>query len=105
MSQEKAKAPDTVKFPLTKPIKAHGENAVTSLNLRMPSGEDLIEIGCAPFSIDNQEKTHIDFAATAKYISRLAEIPLSSVKMMSPRDIMSAFGVIAGFFGDTGTTP
>ena len=88
------------KLPLSKPIKAHDQE-ISELTFRDLTGEDLIEVGAAPFIIDDRSRTHIDFAATAAYIVRLAGIPTSSVKQMAPADMMKAFGVIAGFFGGT----
>lgn len=91
------------KITLTKPIKAHNDE-VTELTFRPMTGEDLIEIGAAPFQVDQKERTHMDFGILALYIARLANIPPSSVKMMAPADLLQSFGVVSGFFGDTGPT-
>lgn len=87
---------------LTKPIKAHGED-VTQLVFRAPSGEDILKVGSPPFLVDDKRRTHIDLVTTAEYVELLADIPASSVKQMSPADLMSAFGMVAGFFGASET--
>lgn len=102
MSEDKT-APDKVTIPLSKPIKAHGED-LSQLELRAPTGEDVLEIGAPPFTVDTKNRTNIDMAVTGEYIVRLAGIPLSSVRQMTPQDLMVAFGVVAGFFGDTAKT-
>lgn len=89
---------DKIKLPLTKPIEAHGDT-VSQLEFRAPTGEDILEIGSPPFSVDDKKRTYFDLAVTGEYVVRLAGIPLSSVKQMSPADLMGAFGVVAGFFG------
>lgn len=94
---------DKIKLSLTTPIKAHNET-VSMLEFRAPSGEDILEIGSPPFSIDEKKRTHIDLAVTGEYIVRLAGIPPSSVKQMSGADLMAAFGVCAGFFGASETS-
>lgn len=101
MSREKS-APEKVQLALTKPIQAHGEQ-IAVLEFRPPTGEDLLEVGAPPFIIDKKERTHIDLTVTGEYIERLCDIPRSSVKLMSPADMIAAFGVVAGFFGDTET--
>lgn len=103
MTKPGDKNTDKIKLPLTKPIQAHGEE-VSTLEFRSPSGEDVLEIGAPPFSVGKNERTYIDLAVTGEYIVRLAAIPVSSVKQLSPADLMAAFGVVAGFFGATGKT-
>ena len=51
-----------------------------------------------------RESGGIDLAVTGEYIVRLAAIPASSVKLLSPADLMGAFGVVAGFFGGSEKT-
>lgn len=97
------KAGEKIKLSLSKPIPAHGET-VSTLEFRYPSGDDILAIGSPPFSIDDKKRTHIDLAVTGEYIVRLADIPASSVKLMTPADLMGAFGVVAGFFGASETT-
>lgn len=87
---------------LTKPIKAHNAE-VTSLEFREPNGDDIMECGM-PFSFSQDKRTFVDAKATGELISRLAGIPLSSVKMLCPRDFMAAFAMVSSFFGDSETT-
>lgn len=87
---------------LKKPIKAHGKD-YTSLTFREPTGDEVIELG-VPFSFGRNKRTHIDTEVTAEYIMRLANIPMSSVKMLQPADITACFGKIAGFFGNSEAT-
>lgn len=85
-------------LPLSKPIKAHGEE-ISSLTFRDMTGEDLLDVGSAPFMNDEKGRIHMNFAVTGDYIVRLAGIPPSSVKQMAPADIMAAYAMVARFFG------
>jgi hypothetical protein len=98
-----AKSGENIKLTLTKPIQAHG-SSISTLEFRPPTGEDILDIGSPPFQIDEKRRTHIDLAVTGEYIVRLAAIPASSVKLLSPADLMGAFGVVAGFFGGSEKT-
>lgn len=103
MSKETKAATDKVKLPLSKPIKAHGEE-ISVLEISPMTGTDLLEIGEPPFQLDDKKRMHMDMALTGEYLVRLAGIPPSAVRDMAPMDLISAFAVIAGFFGDLGTT-
>jgi len=91
-----------MKFPLSKPIKANGEE-VSVLELREPEGKDLIEIGM-PMSFDAEGQTELKMKVIAKYISRLASIPPTSVYAISPQDLLEIAMEIVGFFGEPGST-
>lgn len=92
------------KLTLSKPISAHDEK-ISELTFREPTGDDLMACGEMPFALETKKSgatlTHISTDALALYIERLAGIPMSSVKQMTPKDFMGAFGIVAGFFGDT----
>jgi hypothetical protein len=93
---------DTV-VPLTKPIKAHGDE-VSSLTLREPTAEDVMEIGY-PYLIvtgdDKSEAIELRPKIVGRYVVKLAKIPLSSVKEMSIPDLQTMQAVVMGFFGQT----
>lgn len=81
---------------LSKPIQAHGET-VTVLTLREPTGKDVRELGY-PYQLGQDDAVKLLAGVTAKYLSRLADIPLSSVDTMSPADLNAAGWQVAGFF-------
>lgn len=92
---------------LKKPIKAHGEE-IDALSFREPTTEDIIEIGLPTLIISGEGGAvgvEIRQNVIAKYISKLAAIPLSSVKSLSLADFSAASGEVMGFFntGDTET--
>jgi hypothetical protein len=95
-----------VTFPLSRPIKAHNED-ITALEFREPNGDDIADCGM-PFAIEQKKGggtlIHINTEAVAMYIVRLAGIPHSSYKTMAPVDITGSFGIIANFFGVSGTS-
>lgn len=90
-----------MKFPLSKPIKAHGEEH-TELDLAEPTSKDVRELGY-PFSAVPSANGEPDLKLFpdigAKYISRLAKIPMSSVDQMAPGDLLLLHTEICGFFG------
>lgn len=92
-----------VEITLSKPIKAHGQD-VSALTLREVTTKDLIELG-NPFTIvlgdgsEGSSRIQISNAVVAKYISRLAVIPPSSVEQLAPSDFSGIQSVVLGFFG------
>lgn len=92
---------------LSNPINAHDEE-VTELLFREPNGGDIIAIGMPMTFVSKpgggDTTVKVDGAAMGEYISRLAGIPLSSVKMLSAADTMGAVGLVMDFFGDTEAT-
>lgn len=89
-----------ITFPLSKPIKAHNEE-LNSLDLAKPTSKDIRELGY-PFSAvpgangEADMKLHPDIGA--KYIVRLAKIPMSSVDQLEPCDLLMLHTEICGFF-------
>jgi len=81
---------------LTKSIKVHNET-FSVLEFKEPTGKDVRELGY-PYQIGNDESIKLSASVTAKYISRLASIPMSSVDEMSPADMSLAGALIIGFF-------
>jgi hypothetical protein len=85
---------------LTTPIEAHGETLKT-LELRELTTEDIMRCGF-PFAPNaNGEDVEIKASVAAKYIVRLAGIPESSVKSLSPLDFIKVCGEILSFFGES----
>jgi hypothetical protein len=84
---------------LAKPITAHGQS-VTSLTLADPTAGDLFKSG-VPFKVetvrDGGTRTVYDTGAIRNMISRLANIPTSSVDMMTPGDFMKCANIIVNF--------
>lgn len=94
---------------LSTPIKAHGDE-LAALDLRAPTTEDVIELGLPTLIIpgaDGQSTgVEIRQPVIARYVSRLAAIPLGSVKSLSLKDFSLCTAAVMGFFGqDDGETP
>lgn len=81
---------------LTTAVRAHGEDWFV-LELREPTGKDVRELGF-PYVTTGDAGIKLDAGVIAKYVSRLAGIPLSSVDAMSPADLNSISWEVAGFF-------
>lgn len=81
---------------LSKPIPAHGET-LHVLEFAEPTGKDVRELGY-PYQMNQDESIKLQAGVVAKYVSRLAKIPLSSVDEMSPADLNAAGWLVAGFF-------
>lgn len=80
---------------LSKAIVAHGEE-LTELTLREPTGKDIRT--CGSHITGNGRGGSIDTEAIARYISALAEIPPSSVDLLSGADFLKAQSAVLGFF-------
>lgn len=89
---------------LSKPITAHGEE-VSELTFREPKTEDVIEIGLPHLIIPGADgqSTGIEIRqpVVARYISKLAAIPMGSVKSLSLKDFSLCTAVVMGFFGES----
>lgn len=88
-----------VTIKLSKPVKAHGEE-VSELTLREPTTKDVRELGF-PYAVALSEQNRIvfDAAVVAKYLVKLAGVPLSSIDQLSLPDFQALQGVVQGFFG------
>lgn len=93
-----------ITFNLSAAIKAHGQD-VETLELSKPTTKDVRELGY-PFSPstggEGGMKLHPDIGA--RWISRLAKIPMSSVDQMEPGDFLELHAELCGFF-TTGAAP
>lgn len=87
---------------LSKPIDAHGVQ-MTEIKLRKPTVEDINRCGM-PFVFDKDQNTIINTKAASEYISRLGNIPPSSVAQLEIADWMGLWGEVMGFFGGAQTT-
>ena len=87
---------------LSKTIKAHGEE-VDEVTLREPATKDLMEIGLPMLIITGADgqSTGIEIRqpVIARYISRLAAIPMGSVESMTIKDFSLCSAAVMGFFG------
>lgn len=91
-----------MKIQLSKPILVHGDE-VTELELREPTGEDVIALGY-PYLIiigdgDDVQAMELRPKVIARYVARLAGIPPSSLNKVSPADFSGMTGAVMGFFG------
>ncbi len=84
---------------LSAAIVAHGET-VEKLSIRKPQGGDVMDLG-VPFVAAENGVALPNMAVMGKYISKLGNIPLSSVRAMEVGDLMLAADAVAGFFGET----
>jgi hypothetical protein len=92
-------------YALKTPIEAHGEK-LTELRFRAPTAKDILEIGNPvifdPVS-DPPIMTH-DMHKMQAMLSRLAEVPPSSILELGPRDLVScAWGVTPFFVPEAGS--
>lgn len=93
---------------LSKPIQAHDQQ-VTELVLREPTVEDVMELGY-PFLVvpNDAEGSGVELRpkVVAKYVVRLAQVPMSTVKAMTLGDLSACQAVVMDFFGGgAGETP
>lgn len=81
---------------LVKAVTAHGET-IGVLEFNDPTGKDVRELGY-PYQMNQDESIKLQAHIIAKYIVRLANVPMNTVDQMSPGDLNSAGWLIAGFF-------
>lgn len=85
---------------LAAPIKAHAD-FITELVLREPTVEDTLDLGM-PYAIDvSGDGAALVFkpAVVARYVTRLAQVPMSTVKALPMDKWMECQMVVQGFFG------
>jgi hypothetical protein len=87
--------------PLRKPIKAHGEE-VKELELDEPDANLVMELGYPYLVLQNggEGALQLQPKVAARYISRLAKVPLSSVGQLAIPDLHELQAWVMGFFGD-----
>ncbi len=87
-------------IPLTKPVKAHGEE-ITELVLREPTSDDVMELGY-PFLIHGGGAIELRPKVVGQYLVRLGGIPLPTVKSLAIPDLQACQAEVLGFFGKSG---
>lgn len=88
-----------LKFPFDYEIEAHGEQ-VKEFTLREPTGADVIAVG-NPIQFDpisDPPRVLVDDKRMAAMISRLADVPPSSVAKLKPKDLISLGWLLTSFF-------
>lgn len=90
------------KVKLKNAVKAHGEE-VDELTFRPPTVEELMEVGLPHLIIPSADGHSVGVevrqGVVGRYISKLAAIPMSSVKAMSLHDFSACTAVVMSFFG------
>ena len=81
---------------LTQAITAHGTE-VFELTLRAPTGKDVRELGY-PYKLGGDESVTLDADRIARYVTRLANVPLSSVDQIVPYDMNNLAWAVTSFF-------
>lgn len=90
-----------VSVKLSQAIKAHGDE-IDEITLREPTTKDVIEMGLPTLIVLGDDgKTGIELrqAVLARYISRLAAIPMGSVEALTLKDHSACTAAVMGFFG------
>ena len=87
---------DQLAIRLARPVDAHGET-VTVLRLREPTANAAWECGL-PLTFSAGGEAVINMQVMMRLASRLAAVPLSSVKAMSMPDIMTVVERLTPFF-------
>ena len=84
-------------YELSSPIKAHGEE-VQTLTLRCLTPADARAVKSLPYHVATDESVRIDTDIAAKYIVRMAGIPLGSVDQLNMADFNALAWMVARFF-------
>jgi hypothetical protein len=82
---------------LKRPVTAHGEQ-VSELQLEEPTTKLVMELGYPYLVVDGGVQLQPKVAA--RYISRLAKVPMSTVEALPIPDLQFLQAWIMGFFGD-----
>lgn len=87
---------------LSRPVRAHGEE-ITTLTFREPTGADAWECGM-PIKFSAENEVIVSMPAMMSLASRLAAVPLSTLKSMPLSDVMNCVGIITGFLASSTET-
>lgn len=85
-----------MKIQLSKPIEAHGET-LDVLEMYEPTPADVRAIKALPYAVDQDENVHMRPEIVAKYVSRCASIPPSSVDQIDLTDFNEICWTVAVF--------
>jgi hypothetical protein len=88
-------------YPLKKPVTAHGEQ-VSELLLAEPDTKLVMELGYPYLGIasDNGAGVQLQPKVAARYLSRLAQVPMSTIEQIAIPDLHELHGWLMGFFGE-----
>ena len=90
-----------VTVKLSKPVTAHGEE-VGELNFREPLTKDVIELGLPTLIVvgdDGGSGVEVRTKVVARYITRLAAVPMTTVEALALKDYNACSAAVIGFFG------
>lgn len=82
----------------------NGEEEITEITLREPTGDEVIEIGFPYLIIPGDgDETSVELRAKVvkKYIVKLGGVPPSVVGKLTAKDITALMGEVLGFFGQS----
>lgn len=92
----------SVTVPLSQPVKAHGDE-ITELVLKAPTTKEIIEIGLPTLMIPGADGESVGIEirqkVVARYASRLAAVPMSTIESLALPDWSAVQGAVMGFFG------
>lgn len=88
---------EKITYPLSAPIKAHGEE-LTALEVRRPTPQECRAIKVLPYNLSEGGTPIMDTEAAAKYIAVCCAIPASSVNQLDLYDLNKVGWLITGFF-------
>lgn len=86
-----------IQHPLTKPIKAHGEELKT-VTLRRPSPKEIRQIGRMPYWLADDNRPSPNMSVMADYLVVCLGIPESSVDQLDLVDLNKLTWAVIGFF-------
>ncbi|BAO88915.1 phage tail assembly protein [Caballeronia cordobensis] len=89
-----------MKVSLSKPITAHAEE-VLELDLRDPTAKDVMELGYPYLVVQSDDGQGVELRpkVVARYVVRLAKIPMSSVEQLAIGDLSALQAHVMSFFG------
>lgn len=88
---------EKITYPLSAPIKAHGEE-LTELEVRRPTPLECRSIKVLPYNLTESGAPAVDTEAACKYIAVCCAIPPSSVNQLDLHDLNKLAWMITGFF-------
>ena len=94
-----------MKVTLSKQISAHGEET-QELELRDPTAKDVMELGYPYLVVQSDDGQGVELRpkVVARYVVRLAKIPMSSVEQLAIADLSALQAIVMGYFGQDAAT-
>lgn len=95
---------DAYTHKLKRPVTAHGVE-VTELQLAEPTAKMVMEFGYPYLVVQGGGESGMQLQpkVAARFISRLAQVPLSTVEALAIPDLQALHGWLLGFFGEAET--